>query len=95
MKWLKNLENIIDHNKPEDCPCCGSLNTEYSAKEVKNNYGFCVIWCNDCKNAYNVSRMKINDNFITDKKFLTDLIFNCYRSASAGRLYHKTDFQNG
>lgn len=68
MKWLKNLESIFNNNTPDACPCCGSKNTEYSAQKVQNDYGYCVIWCNDCKSAYNVSRMKVTDDLITNKK---------------------------
>lgn len=76
MKWLKNIESIALNNTPGKCPCCGSFNTEYNAiKLIDNNYGYCVIWCNDCKNAFNVSRMKILQNTITDKKIPNDLKF--------------------
>ncbi len=64
-KWLKNLESIFNNNTPNACPCCGSKNTDYSAKKVQGDYGYCVIWCNDCKSAYNASRVRITDNLKT------------------------------
>lgn len=30
----------------------------------KTNMGYGVIWCNDCKNAFHISRMKVSPNMI-------------------------------
>lgn len=75
MKWLKNIENIAEKNVPGKCPLCGSLNTDYNATRIHNEYGHCVIWCNDCKHAFNVSRIKITRDTITNKTIPNDLIF--------------------
>ena len=75
MKWLKNIENIATKNTPGKCPHCGSLNTDYNAIKLHNEYGNCVIWCNDCKNAFNVSRMKITQDTNTNKLIPKDLKF--------------------
>ena len=75
MKWVKNLENIIKNNTPGKCPCCGSTDTDYNTVKVVDNYGYGVIWCNKCKNAYNISRLKITNNMITNHKIPTDLRF--------------------
>lgn len=75
MKWLKNLEHIAEYNTPGVCPHCGSDNTEYTANKIKGNFGNCVIWCNDCKHAHNISRIEISKYMITDKEVPNGLIF--------------------
>ena len=75
MKWLKNIEEIATDNTAGVCPYCKSDDTEYSAKEVANGFGYAVIWCNQCKHAFNLSRIKIDGNIITNKAIPDDLIF--------------------
>ena len=75
MKWLRNIEQIAIDNTVGVCPYCQSNDTEYCAKGVKNGFGYAVIWCNNCKHAYSISRLKINKNTITDKTIPSDLIF--------------------
>ena len=75
MKWIKNIENIAINNTPGVCPYCNSLNTDYSFKEIENGYGYAVIWCNECKKAVNVSRIKITAKDNINKKIPNDLIF--------------------
>lgn len=60
----KNLKSIIDKNIQGNCPVCNSINTDYSMSviEYKTNMGYSVIWCNDCKNAFYISRIKISSN---------------------------------
>lgn len=75
MRWLKNIENIAEKNAPGKCPFCNSLNTDYSAIRIKNEYGYCVIWCNDCKHAFNVSRISITEGMNVGKSIPNNLIF--------------------
>ena len=75
MKWLKNIEQIATDNTAGVCPYCQSNNTEYSAKEVKKGFGYAVIWCDHCKHAFNLSRLRINKNTITNKSIPSELIF--------------------
>ena len=62
LKWAKNLKSIFDKNTPSNCPFCNSINTDYSMHIIDNktNMGYGVIWCNDCKNAFHISRMKVS-----------------------------------
>ena len=75
MKWLKNIEQIATDNTAGVCPYCQSNDTEYSAKEVANGFGYAVIWCNRCKHAFNLSRIRVDKNTITNKAIPTELIF--------------------
>lgn len=75
MKWLRNVEQIALNNTAGVCPCCQSDDTEYSAKEVANGLGYAVIWCNHCRHAFNISRLRINKNTIVDKTIPSNLIF--------------------
>ena len=60
----KNLKFIIDKNTPGNCPFCNSINTDYSMHVMgdKTNMGYGVIWCNDCKNAFHISRIRVSPN---------------------------------
>ena len=77
MKWLKCLENIATNNNPGMCPFCSSENTSYNATRITDDYGFLVVWCDDCLKAFSVSRMKIDKNIITDREIPKNLIFSC------------------
>ena len=64
LKWIKNLESIIDKNTTGICPFCNSINTDYSMHIIddKTNMGYGVIWCNNCKSAFHISRIKVSPN---------------------------------
>lgn len=74
MKWITNLENIVSNNDVGECPYCGSQNTEYSANRVNKDFGYLVIWCNSCKKAINISRVKITQDMV-EKTMPNDLVF--------------------
>ncbi len=61
VRWLENLQSIVNKGDAGKCPMCGSQNTGYSARVVEDNtnMGYCVVWCNDCKSAFHASRMKV------------------------------------
>ncbi|MBQ8514638.1 MAG: hypothetical protein IJ496_04510 [Ruminococcus sp.] len=74
MKWLKNIESIVLNGSSGICPYCGSNDTEYAATIVFGDMGFGDVWCNSCKNAYHISRIKIQDGFDSAAKTVpTDL----------------------
>ena len=64
LKWANNLKSIIDKNNPGNCPVCNGINTDYSMHIIddKTYMGYGVIWCNDCKNAFHISRIKVSPN---------------------------------
>ena len=64
LKWAKNLKSIFDKNTPSNCPFCNSINTDYSMHIIddKTNMGYGVIWCNNCKSAFHISRIKVSPN---------------------------------
>lgn len=76
MKWLKNLETIAESKKSGVCPYCGSENTDYSFCGTPLNIGFGVVWCNDCKKAYHISRIQIVDGYNLNKEIPKDLSYN-------------------
>ena len=45
LKWIKNLESIIDKNTLCNCPFCNSINTDYSMHVIddKTNMGYGVM----------------------------------------------------
>lgn len=75
MKWLKNIENIANNNSPGACPFCKSEDTDYSIKAIKRNYGYGVVWCNSCKKAFFISRIKASNERIINKNIPTDLVY--------------------
>ena len=69
MKWLDNLQSIAENNKAGNCPFCDSHNTDHGfvLDDENSKMGHGAIWCNDCKKAYHISRIKIsNDMRIKD-----------------------------
>lgn len=64
MRWIDNLKNIVEHGNVGKCPLCGSKNTDYACTVVDSDKrnGYMDVWCNDCKKAYHISRMKITSN---------------------------------
>ena len=63
MSWLDTITAIIAEKKSGCCPVCGSRSIDYTATKVTNDdYGYGDIWCNDCHNAYHISRLKITDS---------------------------------
>lgn len=74
MEWLKNIENIINTGKVGTCPVCKSENTDYNAKKVVDDWGYMVVWCNDCKHHHVVSRMKVDSSYKTNQNIPENLI---------------------
>lgn len=68
MKWLKNLENIANKKSVGRCPICNSYDTDYTLVGKIGSVGFGEVWCNDCKNAYHMSRIKILEGYNLNKK---------------------------
>lgn len=62
MKWIENMKNIAIKGMPGKCPVCGSENTDYTCTAVNGDNGYMDIWCNDCKRAHHISRIKISDS---------------------------------
>ncbi len=59
-KWIKCIKNMTANSTPGECPCCKSKNTDFRYTAVMNDgYGYCDIWCNDCKHAFHISRIKV------------------------------------
>lgn len=72
--WTNNIENISLKKNPGKCPHCGSNNTDYGYTTIKNNWGCCDIWCNDCKHGIHISRVRITEPTI-NKSIPTNLIY--------------------
>lgn len=75
MKWLRNLENLVTNHKVGECPFCNSKDTKFKAEKTQGNMGYLVMWCENCKHVYNISRVKITRDIITDNQIPKDLIF--------------------
>lgn len=76
MKWLGNLNSIATNGQPGTCPYCESENVNYILKIVdeKSKMGYGAIWCNDCKKAFHISRIKVDEGII--KEIPSDLEFD-------------------
>lgn len=75
MVWIKNLENIAETKTSGECPHCGSDNTDYTLVGDVGKIGYGEIWCNDCKCAYHISRIRIVDGFCLNKTVPNNLIY--------------------
>ena len=64
MKWLDNITNIIATYNAGKCPFCNSENTDYRIINLSSDIGYGDVWCNDCKKAFHISRMKISEDII-------------------------------
>lgn len=73
MKWLKNIENISENKKAGKCPMCDSDDTDYTLIGKTDEYGYGEIWCNNCKSAYHLSRIKITEEYNINKIVPKDL----------------------
>lgn len=73
MKWLENIINIMRSHKAGKCPCCGHENTDYRLLEISNGNGYGDVWCNDCKKAFHISRIKISKTDIREQQLPTKL----------------------
>lgn len=46
------------------CPYCGSENTDCTFEALNSErMGYGVLWCNDCKRAYHISRMIVPEGY--------------------------------
>lgn len=75
MNWIKNIESIMKKNGSGQCPFCQGMNTDYTIKKVVKDYGYCVIWCNDCKKAVNLSRVRVESSQIRNRALPDNLSF--------------------
>lgn len=55
MKWIGNVDSIVNTGKPGKCPLCGSENTDYKAT-ITGVYGMGIldVWCNDCLQGFHI-----------------------------------------
>lgn len=67
MVWIKNLESLAERKTIGECPYCKSKDTDYTLIGEVGKIGFGVIWCNNCMNAYHISRIDIVDGYSTNK----------------------------
>ncbi len=75
MKWLDNLNSVLNEHTAGKCPCCNSVNTDYRLIENSDGYGYGDIWCNDCKNAFHISRVRISKEAVKISKLPASLKF--------------------
>lgn len=75
MLWLSNIESISTTGTAGICPHCKSQNTEYSLYRVRDDVGCGDIWCNECKRAFHISRIKITTEFDHNVKIPKGLIY--------------------
>lgn len=68
MKWLDNITNIIATHNTGKCPFCNSENTDYRIINLSSDIGYGDVWCNDCKKAFHISRMKISEDIIKNSE---------------------------
>ena len=63
MSWADKFAAVSEGRPLGACPVCGKdcleAGFQIVLKEEKMGYG--AIWCNACRTAYHVSRMKISE----------------------------------
>ena len=75
MSWIQNIETLATTGSVGKCPCCKSDNTDYNAtKLTSDDMGYAIMWCNDCKQSYVLSRLKITPELKTNQLVPKDLI---------------------
>lgn len=75
MKWMKNIENLSNSENLGYCPFCNSDRVRFRYVDIDNEMGFGDIWCDDCKHAYHISRMKKIINYGNAEKLPNNLIY--------------------
>lgn len=75
MKWINNIKRMMEKQEKDICPYCGSENTDFAISLVdeQKNMGYADLWCNDCHNAFHISRMNVHK--IIEKEIPTNLIY--------------------
>lgn len=63
MRWADNIISALNTGNAGVCPYCGSANTDFNLEVIieEEKLGFGTIWCNDCKHAINLSRIRIKN----------------------------------
>lgn len=67
-KWLNTVSEFCAGKKPT-CPNCGGNNFKdgYLLSKVNSNYGWGAVWCENCRNAFIISRVGLSDGKIKNK----------------------------
>lgn len=74
LDWTNNIESISLNSSAGVCPNCKSENTDYGYTLLHGEWGACDIWCNDCKRAKHISRVKVPSG-ITESYVPNELIY--------------------
>lgn len=64
MKWIKNLNSLYNDDSLGECPYCGGTNIKSNFQKVSGEMGYGDIWCDNCKNAFHISRSKVDDKLV-------------------------------
>ncbi len=75
MKWLENINNIFENKETGKCPFCNSENTNYRIVRFAVDFGSCDIWCEDCKKAFHMSRVKVSEDILRNVELPKELNF--------------------
>ena len=71
------MKTLLKISQSPDCECpdCGAKEVRIAFKAVSGEYGYTVIWCENCNHAAVISRSK-NENYFNRCKTIPDnLIF--------------------
>lgn len=73
-EWMDILLKI---SKSPDCSCpdCGTKKVRIAFKAISDDFGYTVIWCENCKHAAIVSRSKDENYFNRCETIPDNLIF--------------------
>ena len=57
-KWIDNIAAFVNGREPT-CPHCGGhiFKDGYIVSEINNDYGWGAVWCEECHNAFVLSRV--------------------------------------
>ena len=74
--WLNNIEELATTGKAGRCPYCSSSSVDFGYVEVgSSGYGYGCIWCDKCKHAIHLDRVKISELKDLGKEIPNGLIY--------------------
>lgn len=67
-EWVRALINLTGGEEGK-CPECGGkyLDYGYVILNQENQSGYGAVWCNNCRHAFCLSRIKLNGNEAKNK----------------------------
>lgn len=72
-QWFDALISLSE-GKPTNCPNCHGSQTHATFKHIRNNHGYIVVWCDNCKHGIHISRAKNNGDIPSNLDIPKDIV---------------------